>query len=63
MVAHFQGGVIVKERGFKVIDSDPVNAALFAVKLDPVQVNHCGENGQLNKALRDEKGRERYYWK
>lgn len=58
VVTHFQGGVIVNEWGFKFIDSDPVNAALFAVKLDSVQVDHCGENGQLNIALTDAKERK-----
>lgn len=53
MVAHLQCRVIVNEWCFQFIDSDPVDAALFAVKLDPVQVDHRGENGQLNKALRD----------
>ena len=57
MVAHLQCGVIVNEWGFQFIDSDPVDAALFTVELDPVQVDHCGENGQLNKALRDTKER------
>ncbi len=59
MVAHLQRGVIVNERGFEFIDSDPVDAALFTVKLDPVQVDHCRENGQLNIALRDAKKRKR----
>lgn len=51
-MAHLQCGVIVNERCFKFINSDPVDAALFTVKLDPVQVHHCGEDGQLNKALK-----------
>ena len=53
VVAHLQCGVIVNEGGFKFIDSDPVNAALFTVELDPVQVDHSGEDGQLDIALRD----------
>lgn len=52
MVAHFQRGVVVNERCFQVIDSDPVDAALFTVELDPVQVDHRGEDGQLNISLR-----------
>lgn len=59
MVAHLQCGVIVNERGFEFIDSDPVDAALFTVKLDPVQVDHCGENGQLDIALSDAKERNK----
>lgn len=55
-MAHLQRGVIVKKRGFQVIDSDPVNAALLAVQLDPVQVDHCGEYGQLNIALKGGEG-------
>lgn len=52
VVAHLQGGVVVNKRGFQFIDSDPVDAALFAVQFDPVQVDYCGENGQLNIALK-----------
>lgn len=59
MVAHFQCRVIVNEWSFEFIDSDPVDAALFTVKLDPVEVDHCGENGQLNIALRDAKERKK----
>lgn len=59
MVAHLQRGVIVNEWGFEFIDSDPVDAALFTVKLDPVQVDHSRENGQLNIALRDAKERKK----
>lgn len=55
MVAHLQCGVIVNKWCFKIIDSDPVDAALFTVKLDPIEVDHGGENGQLNKSLRDAK--------
>lgn len=57
-MAHLQCGVIVNEWSFKFIDSNPVNAALFTVKLDPVQVDHCGENGQLDVALQDAKEEE-----
>lgn len=53
MVAHLQRGVVVNEWGFKFIDSDPVDAALLTVKLDPVQVDYCRENGQLNITLKD----------
>lgn len=52
VVAHLQRGVIVNERCFQVIDSDPVDATLFTVELDPVQVDHRGEDGQLNISLR-----------
>lgn len=52
MVAHFQSGVIVEERGFEVVYSDPVDATLFTVQLDPVQVDHGGEDGELNIALK-----------
>lgn len=52
VVAHLQGGVVVNKRGFQFIDSDPVDAALFTVQFDPVQVDYCGENGQLNIALK-----------
>lgn len=55
MVAHLQRGVIVNKWRFKIIDSDPVDAALFTVKLDSIKVDHGGENGQLNKSLRDAK--------
>lgn len=55
MVAHLQRGVIVNKWRFKIIDSDPVDAALFTVKLDSIEVDHGGENGQLNKSLRDAK--------
>lgn len=55
MVAHLQCGIIVNEWGFEFIDSDPVDAALFTVKLDPVQVDHCRENGELDITLRDAK--------
>lgn len=58
MVAHLQRGVIINEWGFKFIDSDPVDAALFAVELDPVQVDHCRENRQLHIALLDTKERK-----
>lgn len=58
MVAHLQRRVIINEWGFEFIDSDPVDAALFTVELDPVQVDHCRENGQLHKALLDAKGRK-----
>lgn len=51
MVAHFQRGVIVNKRCFQVIDSDPVDATLFTVKLYPVQVDHGGEDGQFNISL------------
>lgn len=50
-VAHLQRGVVVDERSFQVIDSDSVDATLLAVQLDPVEVDHRGENGQLHKAL------------
>lgn len=53
MVADFQRGVIVNERCFQVIDSDSVDATLLAVKLDPVQVDHRGEDGQFNIALQE----------
>lgn len=59
VVAHLQGGVVVNEWGFEFIDSDPVDAALFTVKLDPVQVDHCGEDGQLNKALKEARERDK----
>lgn len=52
-MANLQRGVIVDKRSFKLIDSNPVDAALFTVELDPVQIDHCGENGQLNIALWD----------
>lgn len=52
MVANFQSGVIVEERGFEIVYSDPVDATLFAVQLDPVQVDHGGEDGELNIALK-----------
>lgn len=55
MVAHLQRWVIVYKWRFKIIDSDPVDAALFTVKLDSIKVDHGGENGQLNKSLRDAK--------
>lgn len=55
IVAHLQCGVVVNEWGFKFIDSDPVDTALLTVKLDPVKVDHCRENGQLNITLRDAK--------
>lgn len=61
-MAHFQRGVVVNERGFKFIDSDPVDAALLTVKLDPVQVDHCRENGQLNVTLRDAEIGEEVMW-
>lgn len=51
MVAHFQSWIIVNERGLKIVDSDSVDAALFTIQFDPVQVDHSWENGQLNKAL------------
>lgn len=54
-MAHLQRGVIVNKWRFKIIDSDPVDAALFTVKLDSIKVDHGGENGQLNKSLRDAK--------
>lgn len=53
MVTDLQRWIIVNERGFEFIDSDPVDATLFTVQLDPVQVDHCRENGQLNIALKD----------
>ncbi len=53
MVAYFQCWVVVNEWGFKFIDSDSIDATLFTVELDPVQVDHCGENGQLDVALSD----------
>lgn len=62
MVAHLQCGVVVNEWGFKFIDSDPVDAALLTVELDPVQVDHCGENGQLNITLRDAQIEEEVMW-
>lgn len=52
IVAHLQRGVIVNKGGFQFIDSDSVDAALLTVQLDPVQVDHCGDNGQLNIALK-----------
>lgn len=52
-MAHLQGGVIVDERCLQLVDSHPVDAALFAVELDPVQVDHSGEDGQLHVALQD----------
>lgn len=55
MVAHLQRGVVINERSFEFIHSDSVDAALFTVKFDPVQVDHCRENGQLNITLKDEK--------
>lgn len=51
-MAHFQSGVIVEERGFEVVYSHPVDATLFTVQLDPVQVDHGGEDGELNIALK-----------
>lgn len=51
MVAHLQRGIIINEGGFEFIHSNPVDAALFTVQLDPVQVDHRGENGQLNITL------------
>lgn len=59
MVAHLQCRVIVNEWGFKFIDTDPVDATLFTVQLDSVQVDHCWENGQLNKALWDANKRKK----
>lgn len=53
MVAHFECGVIVNERCFKLIYPDPVDATLFTVKLDPVQVDHCREDGQLHISLQE----------
>lgn len=53
IVAHLQCGVIVNKGGFQFVDPDPVDAALFTVQLDPVQVDHCGENGQLNITLKN----------
>lgn len=58
MVAHLQSGVVVNEWGFQVIDPDPVDATLFTVQLDPVQVDHCGEDGELNVALRRKREEE-----
>lgn len=55
MVAHLQRGVIVNKWRFKIIDSNPVDAALFTVKLDSIKVDHGGENGQLNKSLREKR--------
>lgn len=52
VVAHLQRRVIVQEWCLEVIDPDPVDAALFTVELDPVEVDHCGEDGQLNVSLR-----------
>lgn len=52
-VAHFQRRVIVNERSFKIIDSNPVDTALFTVQLDPVKVGYCRDYGQLNIALSD----------
>lgn len=51
MVTNFERGVVVKKRSLQVIDSHSVNATLFAVELDPVQVHHSGEDSQLNIAL------------
>lgn len=51
MVAHLQCWVIVDEWSLKFIDSDSVDAALFTIQFDPVQVDHSWENGQLNIAL------------
>lgn len=56
-MAHLQCGIIVNEWGFKFIDSNSVDAALFAVELDPVQVDHRREDGQLDVALRGAKER------
>lgn len=51
-MAHLQRGVIIKERSFKFIHSDSVDAALFTVEFDPVEVDHCRENSQLHETLR-----------
>lgn len=51
VVADLQRRVVVNEWHFQVIHSHPVNAALLAVQLDPVQVRHGGEKGQLHIAL------------
>lgn len=56
MVAHLQRGVIINKRSFKLIHSDSVDAALFTVELDPVEVDHCRENSQLHITLRWRKG-------
>lgn len=52
MVAHLQRGVIIDKRSLKFIHSDSVDATLLTVKLDPVEVDHCGENSQLHITLR-----------
>lgn len=51
VVAHLQRGVIVKERSFKVIHSDSINAALLTVEFDPIEVDHRRENSQLHITL------------
>lgn len=53
IVAHLQRGVIIKERSFKFIHSDSVDATLLTVEFDPVEVDHCRENRQLHETLRD----------
>ena len=59
MVAPLQCGVIINKWGFKFVHSDPVDAALFTVKLYSVQVNHCRENGQLDITLKVANERKR----
>ena len=70
MVADLQSGIVVDERRLELVDSDSIDATLFTVELDPVQVDHRGEYGQLHITLaegnreamdirRDTKGRGR----
>lgn len=47
MMADLQCGVIVNEWSFKIIHSDPVDSALFAVQFNTVQVQHCWKDCQL----------------
>jgi hypothetical protein len=51
MVADLEGWIVVDERRLEFVDSDSIDSTLFAVELDPVQVDHRGEYGKLHITL------------
>lgn len=51
-VTNLQRGVVVDERSFQIVHSHSVDSTLFAVQLDAVQVDHCGEDGEFHETLK-----------
>ena len=50
-MADLEGWIVVDERRLEFVDSDSIDSTLFAVELDPVQVDHRGEYGKLHITL------------